>query len=114
MTTVYGIPNCDTVKKALKWLDENKISYQFHDFRKDGLDNTLLSSFTSKLAWDALLNKRSTSYRNLSDEIKNNLNEQTATTAMLAEPTLIKRPVVVSNGQVSVGFNADNFAKLFN
>lgn len=114
MTTIYGIPNCDTIKKARKWLEQNNIDYTFHDYRQDGLDASLLASFMEKLSWEELLNKRSTSFRNLEDDIKNNLNQQTATDAMLAQPTLIKRPVVITNEHAAVGFKADNFAKIFN
>ena len=113
MTTLYGIPNCDTVKKARKWLDEKSISHQFHDFRKDGLSEELLSSFLEKTSWDQLLNKRSTSFRNLSDDIKNNLDETSAKAAMLAEPTLIKRPVTLVGNEILVGFKADTFSNKF-
>ncbi|NMP32471.1 ArsC family reductase [Thalassotalea sp. M1531] len=112
MTTIYGIPNCDTVKKARKWLDENQVPYQFHDFRKDGLSEATLTEFITKTSWETLLNKRSTSYRNLPDNIKNNLTSETAKQAMLDEPTLIKRPVLCINAQVIVGFKADNFEKV--
>ncbi|REL35428.1 ArsC family reductase [Thalassotalea euphylliae] len=113
MTTLYGIPNCDTVKKARKWLAEQNIEHDFHDFRKDGLSDELLTSLLEKATWEQLLNKRSTSFRNLADDIKNNLNEATAKAAMLAEPTLIKRPVTLVNEQVVVGFKADIFADKF-
>lgn len=113
MTTLYGIANCDTVKKAKKWLDARQITYQFHDFRKDGFDHALLSLFLAKTSWEQLLNKRSTSYRNLSDDIKQNLTEQTAISAMLAEPTLIKRPVTLANDKLIVGFNESSFAQQF-
>ncbi|REL29398.1 ArsC family reductase [Thalassotalea euphylliae] len=113
MTTLYGIPNCDTVKKARKWLAEQNIEHDFHDFRKDGLSDELLTSLLEKATWEQLLNKRSTSFRNLADDIKNNLNEATAKAAMLAEPTLIKRPVTLINEQVVVGFKADTFADTF-
>ena len=113
MTTLYGIPNCDTVKKARKWLTEQNIDHDFHDFRKDGLSEDLLTRLLEKSSWEQLLNKRSTSFRNLSDEVKNNLNEATAKAAMLAEPTLIKRPVTLVNERVLVGFKADTFADTF-
>ena len=113
MTTLYGIPNCDTVKKARKWLAEQNIEHDFHDFRKDGLSDELLTSLLEKATWEQLFNKRSTSFRNLADDIKNNLNETTAKAAMLAEPTLIKRPVTLVNEQVVVGFKADIFADKF-
>ncbi len=113
MTTLYGIANCDTVKKARKWLEQENISYQFHDFRKNGFDQALLDNFLTTLSWEELLNKRSTSFRNLDDSIKQNLSEQTAKEAMLAEPTLIKRPVLVTDSVKHVGFKADQYATLF-
>jgi Spx/MgsR family transcriptional regulator len=113
MTTIYGISNCDTVKKALKWLDSNKIDYTFHDFRKDGLDEPLLSTFINKSDWQALLNKRSTTYRNLSDEIKNNLDQALAQKTLLANPTLIKRPVLIHNEQLTLGFKEQNYQQIF-
>ncbi|MFD2166904.1 ArsC family reductase [Thalassotalea euphylliae] len=109
MTIIYGIPNCDTVKKARKWLDAENIDYTFHDFRKDGLTEAQLDGFIAQTSWETLLNKRSTSFRNLPDNIKNNLTESTAKAAMLSEPTLIKRPVLVSGESTLVGFKASEY-----
>ena len=76
--TMYGIKNCDTIKKAQKWLQANEIEFQFHDYRKDGIDLTMLETFATQLGWENLLNKRGTTYRNLSDEQKANIDEQKA------------------------------------
>lgn len=114
MTTVYGIKNCDTVKKALKWLDKNNIDYTFHDFRADGIDEKLVSDFTNKLDWELLLNKRSTTFRLLDDEIKNNLNETTFKQLILSQPTLIKRPVLLSNNTLHLGFKDEQYQVIFN
>ncbi|WP_448211495.1 ArsC family reductase [Colwellia sp. MEBiC06753] len=113
MITLYGIPNCDTVKKAQKWLDNQQIPYQFHDFRKDGFNQELLDNFLTQVPWEQLINKRSTSYRNLPDDIKNNLTLATASEAMLNEPTLIKRPVTISSDKASVGFSDKLYTELF-
>ena len=113
MTTLYGIKNCDTIKKARKWLEENKISYQFHDFKTDGLTPDLLNKFVKKSDWEVMLNKRSTTYRNLSDEIKNNLTEDVIFNAVIEQPTLLKRPVLSLNNDVFVGFKTEQYQELF-
>ena len=90
MITLYGIPNCDTVKKARSWLENNNVPYQFHDFRKDGLNNEILTDWFAEVDWQILLNKRSTTWRGLDDSIKNNVNADSAKAAMLEHPTLVK------------------------
>lgn len=107
---LYGIKNCDTVKKARKWLDENGIDYEFHDFKKDGLDGALLSDWEQALGWEALLNRRGTTWRKLPEEVRDTISAQSAHDIMLENPSIIKRPVVERNGKVSVGFNADEWA----
>lgn len=113
MTTIYGIKNCDTVKKALKWLDQAGVNYTFHDFRVQGFDQMLWQEFTAKTDWQNLINKRSTSYRNLDDEIKQNLNIDNATEAVLEQPTLIKRPVLIHDDQLHLGFKAADYQAIF-
>ncbi|WP_426357790.1 ArsC family reductase [Pseudocolwellia sp. HL-MZ19] len=107
MTTIYGIKNCDTVKKSLKWLDKNSIKFTFHDFRVDGLTPELLSSFVERSGWDVLLNKRSTTFRNLPAEIKDNLTDDVMFKAVLEQPTLLKRPILIKNNVTCVGFKDD-------
>lgn len=113
MTTLYGIPNCDTVKKAQKWLTQNNITYSFHDYRKDGLDETLLETLLKDLSWTELLNKRSTSFRNLTAEQKDNISESTINALFIEFPTLIKRPILLSNQNALVGFKAETYQSLF-
>ena len=113
MTIIYGIHNCDTVKKAITWLNKQEISFTFHDFRKDGLSETLLKEFFTNCDWQLLLNKRSTTYRNLPDEIKNNLNEDNIFKAILEQPTLLKRPVLAHNQQLNLGFKPEQYQELF-
>jgi len=112
MLTLYGINNCDTVKKARRWLEDHGIEYQFHDFRQDGLDIYQLTSWVENLGWETLVNKRSTTWRGLSDKDKNILSKQQAIDLLLIHPTLIKRPVVVKNKTVLVGFNEAEFQKI--
>jgi len=107
---LYGIKNCDTVKKARKWLDQNGVDYQFHDFKKDGLDDPLLSSWEKALGWEALINRRGTTWRKLPEEVRDTISAQTAHAIMLENPSIIKRPVVESANEVRVGFNADEWS----
>lgn len=118
--TLYGINNCDTVKKAQKWLTANNISYEFFDFKKQPLTNELLTQFVELNDWSTLLNKRSTTYRNLSDEIKNNLSNDIAFEQTLAQPTLLKRPLMLiktdaseSIQQLHLGFKAEIYQDIF-
>ncbi|MBQ0834105.1 ArsC family reductase [Marinobacter sp.] len=110
---LYGIRNCDTVKKARKWLDEQDISYEFHDFKKDGIDEARLTQWEKAVSWEALLNRRGTTWRNLGDDVRDSINGQSAHDIMLKNTSIIKRPVVEHEGSVYVGFNADDWATLF-
>lgn len=113
-TLVYGINNCDTIKKARRWLDENQVDYQFHDYRADGLDEALLQHLMARCDWQQMLNKRSTSYRALSDEQKQQLSEQTVVPLFLETPTLIKRPLLLHGDCCHLGFKAEAYQQLFN
>lgn len=113
MTTLYGIKNCDTIKKARKWLEDNNVEYQFHDYRVDGLSDELLASFVKRSDWSSLLNKRSTTYRNLPDEVKNNLTDNIAYTQVMEQPTLLKRPILVAKDRFEVGFKAAQYQEIF-
>jgi Spx/MgsR family transcriptional regulator len=107
--TLYGIKNCDTVKKARNWLDQNGIAYRFHDFRSDGLTPELLQHFADHLDWNKLLNRSSTSWRQLSAEQQSDLTQEKAMQLMLTTPTLIKRPVLESGDKLMLGFKAENY-----
>lgn len=109
MIVVYGIKNCDSVKKARGWLDARQIDYRFHDYRLDGLDAALLQRFVDALGVDALLNQRSTSWRQLDDAQKSDLTPEKALQLMLSVPTLIKRPILDDGRQLVVGFNPDQY-----
>ncbi|MDD5277673.1 MAG: ArsC family reductase [Methylovulum sp.] len=112
MYTLYGIKNCDTVKKARKYLDERGLPYQFHDFRADGFTFELLEHFDACLGWDALLNRSSTSWRQLASEQRASITRTTALQLMLDIPTLIKRPVLDTGDQLIIGFKADSYKQL--
>lgn len=107
--TLYGIPNCDTVKKARRWLDERGVAHRFHDFRKDGLDPALLDRWVDELGWEKLLNKAGTTFRKLPDADKAGLDAAKAKALMLDQPAMIRRPVVEADGAISVGFSADDW-----
>jgi len=105
MVTLFGIPNCDTVKKARRWLDAQHVDYLFHDFRADGIEASLLKRWLKKVDWTTLLNQRSRTWRELKDNDKENLNADKAIRIMLNHPSIIKRPVLVTNSDIAVGFD---------
>jgi arsenate reductase len=109
---MYGIPNCDSVKKAKKFLTEHHVDFDFHDFRKDGITIEKLESWQQKVAFKLLINKRSTSWRALDDAQKHALENDQDLNILLDNPTLIKRPVIEQGDQVTVGFNADTLSDL--
>ncbi|MGX2950368.1 ArsC family reductase [Ursidibacter sp. B-7004-1] len=113
MTKVYGIKNCDTVKKTIKWLADNGLSPQLHDYRVDGLDANWLAQMADKFGWENLVNKRSTTWRGLDDDIKNNLSKELALKVLNEQPTLIKRPIVLADNVALIGFNETEYKQAF-
>ena len=113
MVIVYGIKNCDTVKKACAWLTRNNIEFQFHDFRKDGLTQAKIRQWTKIVDWETLLNRRGTTWRKLSDSVKANITMAHAQKLMAEQPTLIKRPVVENGKHITIGFSQDSFTEFF-
>lgn len=112
--TLFGIKNCDTVRKARKFIDGHALSVPFHDFRQDGLTREQLEHWTSLVDWSLLLNKRSTSFRGLSEADKMNIDQQKAIELMLATPTLIKRPVLIEQDKILLGFKEADYKAWFN
>jgi len=112
MFILYGIKNCDTVKKARAWLEAQGIAHQFHDFRKDGLDLALLEKWEVILGWEALLNRRGTSWRKLDESQREGVDRAKAMELMLGQPSLIKRPVLEAGTKTLFGFNAEEYAML--
>ena len=104
---VYGIKNCDTVKKALVYLNDHDVNYQFIDFRQNPISQQVLTKMVESVGWELLINKRSTTYRSLSEEEKSNINYD----LVLSLPTLIKRPVLVQGEKTMVGFSEQQYAK---
>ncbi|GAB6070211.1 ArsC family reductase [Thiomicrorhabdus hydrogeniphila] len=109
---LYGIPNCDIVRKARKYLDDNQISYEFHDFKKQGLTLDTIQTWLQTQPIDVLVNKRSTSWKQLTDVQKQNLITGDDLTVLTEMPTLIKRPVLEINNALLVGFNAKEYQAL--
>lgn len=110
---IYGIKNCDTMKKAFKWLDEQGIDYQFHDYKKDGVSEALAKEWLEELGYEQLINKRGTTWRKLDDAVKNNLNNETALSLMLENSSIIKRPLLDTGSQRYLGFKPDQYENLF-
>ncbi|GLT17343.1 arsenate reductase [Vibrio zhanjiangensis] len=111
--TMYGIPNCDTIKKARKWLEAAEIEFQFHDYRKQGVSTDMIATFCQKLGWENVVNKRGTTYRQLSQEQKDNLNEETAIELLNEHPAMIKRPILVKDRDYYLGFKAEQYSAIF-
>ncbi len=111
--TMYGIKNCDTIKKARKWLEAEGVDYQFHDYKKESIQKDQLITWINQLGWEVLLNKRGTTWRKLPDDVKNNIDEASAISVMLENTSIIKRPVLDTGNTLLVGFSADEYAKHF-
>lgn len=112
MITLYGIKNCDTVKKARKWLDKHKVDYQFHDFREDGLNTEQVKQWAEELGWETLINKRSTTWKTLGESVKVLLNNETVVEVIMESPTLIKRPLLDNGKSRTVGFKIPEYEQL--
>jgi len=110
--TLYGIKNCDTVKKARKWLDDHSVPYTFHDFRVDGINKTLVNNFLKQIDIETLINKRGTTWRKLTDQEKEIKTKTQAVELMVENPTIIKRPVLDVNKKVTVGFSDESYKVL--
>jgi arsenate reductase (glutaredoxin) len=109
--TIYGIKNCDTMKKARAWLDKRGVDYAFHDYKTAGIARTQLEEWAKKVGWEALLNRAGTTFRKLPDKDKNGLDAKKAIALMLAQPSMIKRPVLdLGRGKLLVGFAPETYS----
>lgn len=113
MITIYGIKNCDTMKKAVKWLKEKGIEHEFHDFKKQGLEQTMLESWVKQVGWELLVNRRGLTWRKLPEADRENIDETKAIELMLANLSLIKRPVLDTGKALHIGFKADHYSSIF-
>ena len=113
MTTIYGIKNCDTMKKARRWLDEHNVAYEFHDYKKEGIDETTLSGWCNKLGWETLLNRRGMLWRKLPQATREHIDRASALQCMQDNPGIIKRPLLDLGDRRVVGFAPDTYSGLF-
>lgn len=111
MITIHGIKNCDTMKKARAWLDQHDVAYSFHDYKTQGISGETLVAWVGELGWETLLNRAGTTFRKLPEEQKQGLTEARAIALMLAQPSMIKRPVLDLGERRLVGFSAEAYAK---
>ncbi|CAH1670442.1 MAG: ArsC family reductase [Chelatococcus sp.] len=109
--SIYGIKNCDTMKKARSWLDDHGIAYSFHDYKVDGIDAAHLKAWIKAVGWEKLLNRAGTTFRKLPEAQRADLTEEKAVALMLAQPSMIKRPVLVIGGSPLVGFKPEEYEK---
>ena len=113
MTTLYGIKNCDTIKKARKWLADNGIEYKFHDVRADGIDLASIDNWIEQAGWETVLNRRGTTWRKLDSSVQESTSRENVSALLLEYPAMIKRPVLDKNGTITIGFKAENYQELF-
>lgn len=107
--TIYGIKNCETMKKARAWLDKHGVDYSFHDYKTAGIDKDRLARWSKAVGWETLLNRAGTTFRKLPDADKTNITEKKALALMLAQPSMIKRPVLDLGGKLVVGFKPETY-----
>ena len=113
MITIFGIKNCDTMKKARSWLESHKIPHDFHDYKTEGIDEATLQGWVKKVGWEVLVNRAGTTFKKLPDADKERITEKKAIALMLAHPSMIKRPVLNAKGKLTVGFKPEEYDKLF-
>ena len=109
--TIYGIKNCETMKKAFAWLDKHRIDYAFHDYKSAGIERDRLEAWEKKVGWETLLNRAGMTFRKLPEKDKAKIDAKKALTLMLAQPSMIKRPVLEAGARLLVGFKPDIYAK---
>ena len=112
MIRLYGIPNCDTIKKARRWLTENGVAHEFVDYQKSGVDETRLRLWVKQVGWEQLLNRRGTTWRRLDETLRTRIDEPKAIALMLEQPSIIKRPVLEAGRRLLVGFDPEAYRNL--
>ncbi|WP_312406123.1 ArsC family reductase [Rhizobium sp.] len=111
--TIYGIKNCDTMKKARTWLDQNGVSYAFHDYKTSGIDRDHLQAWVDKAGWEVVLNRAGTTFKKLDEADRQNVDQAKAIELMLAQPSMIKRPVLEADGKLLIGFKPEIYENAF-
>ncbi|MBI1300273.1 MAG: ArsC family reductase [Alphaproteobacteria bacterium] len=109
---IYGIKNCDTMKKAFRWMEDEGIDYDFHDYKKAGIDRSVLENSIDQHGWDVVINKRGTTWRQLPENMQNSMDQSKAIQVAEENPSIVKRPIFVSDGKTWIGFSEDIKAKL--
>ncbi len=112
-TVLYGITNCDSIRKTRAWLQEHGVDHEFHDYRRHGLDAGLLERLAAELGWEAMLNRRGTTWRRLPQAVRDHIDRESALRAMLEQPALIRRPILVHAGRCYIGFSPGDYGELF-
>ena len=110
---MYGIPNCGTIKKARAWFAERDLEYSFHDYKKQGVDEQQLRDWLKQFGWEQLINKRGTTWRKLDEQTRESMNDSSALATMLENASIIKRPIIETDGQTVIGFDADEYQQVF-
>ncbi|HEV7321919.1 MAG TPA: ArsC family reductase [Ensifer sp.] len=110
--TIFGIKNCDTMKKARTWLDGRGIAYRFHDYKAEGIDRAHLERWCNEAGWETVLNRSGTTFRKLDDADRQDLDQEKAIALMLSQPSMIKRPVLEADGNLLIGFKPDLYEAL--
>jgi len=113
MITLYAIPNCDTVKKARAWLDNNNIDYAFHNYKKQGIDKVTLQQWVNELGWEVVINRKGMTWRKLDESIRSSMDSEKAIDVMLENQSIIKRPLITRNDQKILGFNEQDYEAFF-
>jgi Spx/MgsR family transcriptional regulator len=112
MIQLYGIPNCDTIKKARAWLEGRGVEYRFHDYKRDGIDESRLRGWVDELGWEALVNRRGTTWRRLPEEVREQMDTEAAIRIMLETPSIIRRPVLDTGQLRHLGFSETDYERL--
>lgn len=112
-TTIYGIKNCDTMKKAFKWLETNDVDVTFHDYKKQGIDEDVLRDAVKQHGWESVLNRRGTTWRKLPDDVKESMDDVAALKVATENPSIIKRPLLVYQRNITLGFKDAEYAEIF-
>lgn len=111
MIKIYGIKNCDTIKKTLRWFESNNLEYQFIDYKKQPPEEPLARDFINTLGWETVINKRGTTWRKLDEETKNTVTDETAVSLIMQQPSMIKRPIIEHDGTFLIGYDESQFAQ---
>lgn len=111
MIDIFGIKNCDTMKKAFRWLDEQPLEYRFHDYKKEALEEAQAKAWIDEFGWENVINKRGTTWRKLEENIKKDMNNDKAFNIIMTQPSIIKRPIAIKNGTSFLGFTPEDYTR---